>query len=77
VIAKFAVIVVPSALTLVMVAVTPVPLTFTAVAPFRPLPVSVTAVVPPRGPEVGAIELRAGVVTVNVTLLLVPLGVVT
>jgi hypothetical protein len=62
----------------VITQVTPVPLTFTAVAPVRLVPVRVTAGAVPCVPDVGAIEVSVGIVpTVNVTVLLVPPGVVT
>jgi hypothetical protein len=62
----------------VIVQVTPLADTFTAVAPVRLVPVRVTAGAVPCVPDVGAIEVSAGPVpTVNVTLLVVPPGVVT
>jgi hypothetical protein len=62
----------------VITQVTPVPLTVTAVAPVRLVPVRVTAGAVPCVPDVGAIEVSVGIVpTVNVTVLLVPPGVVT
>jgi hypothetical protein len=58
--------------------VTPLADTVTAVAPVRPVPVRVTAGAVPCVPDVGAIEVSTGIVpTVNVTVLLVPPGVVT
>jgi hypothetical protein len=57
--------------------VTPVPETLIAVVPVRLVPVRVTGTVVPRKPVVGAIEVSAGPITVNVTVLLVPPGVVT
>jgi hypothetical protein len=62
---------------LVMLQVTPVPDTVTAVAPVKPVPVRVTGTTAPRDPVVGAIEVRAGPWRVNVTPPLVPPGVVT
>jgi hypothetical protein len=59
---------------------TPPPLIVTAVAPFRLVPVSVTGTVVPRAPEVGLIDASVGTVaavTVNCTVLVVPIGVVT
>ena len=50
---------------------------FTAVAPVRPVPVRVTLTLVPRKPEVGAIEVSVGPTTVNVTVPVVPIGVVT
>jgi hypothetical protein len=41
-----------------------------SVAPVRPLPVKVTLTMVPRKPDVGAIEVRFGVTTVNGTPLL-------
>jgi len=66
--------------TLILLAVTPVPDTLTALAPVRLVPVSVTGTVAPCRPELGLIVVSVGagtVVTVNVTLPLVPPGVVT
>ena len=60
-----------------MVHVTPVPDTVTSVAPVRLVPVRVTGTVVPRTPEVGLIEVSVGPCTVNVTVPLVPPGVVT
>jgi hypothetical protein len=63
--------------------VTPPPAIVTAVAPVRLVPVSVTGTVVLCVPVIGAIEVSvgagggAGPFTVNVTALLVPLGVVT
>jgi len=56
------------AVTVVLVAVipltvTPVPDTFTAVAPVRLVPVSVTGTAVPRAPEVGAINVSVGTAT--------------
>jgi hypothetical protein len=59
----------------VMVQVTPVPETVTAVAPVRPFPVMVTGTVAPRRPEVGLIEVSEGGSTVNVTGVVIPPGV--
>jgi len=59
--------------------VTPVPETVIAVAPVRFVPVRVIGTVAPCAPEVGAIEVSVGApgeVTVNVTVLLGPPGVV-
>ena len=62
----------------VITQVTPLAEAFTAVAPVRLVPVRVTAGAVPCVPDVGVIEVSAGPVpTVNVTLLLVPPGVVT
>lgn len=64
-----------------LVTPTPPPGTVIAVAPVSPVPVRVTVMAaPPRTPELGAIEVSVGTgggITVNVTALLVPLGVVT
>src|SRR5664279_414123 len=60
-----------------LLTVTPLPETFTAVAPVRPLPVKVTGTAKPRTPEVGLIDVRDGASTVKVTLLPVPPVVVT
>src|ERR1700741_1063294 len=54
-----------------LLAVTPVPDTFTAVVPVRLVPVIVTGTLVPRAPDVGAIEVSVGPITVNVTVLLV------
>ena len=62
----------------VIVQVTPLFDGFTAVAPVKLVPVRVTGGAVPCVPDVGAIEVSVGPVpTVNVTLLLVPAGVVT
>jgi hypothetical protein len=66
-------------LTVMPVAPPPVRVTFTAVVPVRLAPVRVTGTVVPRTPDVGAIVASVGtgvVVTVKVTVLLVPHGVV-
>ena len=55
----------------------PFPDTFTAVAPVRLVPVRITGTVVPWAPEVGLIEVSVGPCTVNVTVLVVPMGVVT
>jgi len=60
--------------------VTPVPDTLTALAPVRLVPVRVTGTVAPCMAAAGLIAVSVGaetIITVNVTLLLVPLGVVT
>ena len=57
--------VVPAVFTVGVLAVTPVPDTFTAVAPVRLVPVMVTGTLVPRWPEVGAIEVKCGLTTVN------------
>ena len=57
--------------------VTPPPATVIAVAPVRLVPVRVTGTAVPRKPVLGAIEASVGPITVNVTVLLVPPGVVT
>jgi hypothetical protein len=62
-----------------VLAVTPPPDTFTAVAPVRLLPVRVKLTLVPRTPALELIEVSVGgggTVTVNVTALVVPLGVV-
>ena len=51
--------------------------TFTVVAPVRPVPVRVAGNVVPRSAAVGLIEVSAGAVMVNVTLFVLPPGVVT
>lgn len=63
----------------VIVQVTPPfpPVMVTAVAPVRRVPVRVTGTVVLRVPDVGVIEVSVGPITVNVTALLVPPGVVT
>jgi hypothetical protein len=63
-----------------MVQVTPPPLVVTAVAPLRLVPVRVIGTVVPRAPDVGVIDVSVGTdaaVTVNCTVLVVPIGVVT
>ena len=61
-----------------MVQVTPVPDTFTAVVPARPVPVRVTGrLVEPRNPDAGLMEVSVGAATVNETKPVVPAGVVT
>jgi hypothetical protein len=60
--------------------VTPVPDTVIVVAPVKPLPESVTGTLVPLTPVAGVIEASvgaAGLTTVNVSVLLVPPGVVT
>jgi hypothetical protein len=77
VIVKFAV-TVASFTTVTPLTVTPAPDTVTAVAPVKPVPVRVTGTTVPRAPVVGAIEVRDGPSSVNVTPPpLVPPGVVT
>jgi hypothetical protein len=63
-----------------LLTVTPDPETFTPVAPLRFAPVRVTETVEFRTPELGVIEVNVGVgaeITVKVTALLAPPGVVT
>ena len=63
-----------------IVQVKPPPLTLTAAAPFRLVPVRVIGTVVPRAPDVGLIDVSVGTdaeVTVNCTVLVVPIGVVT
>jgi hypothetical protein len=55
----------------------PAPLMVTAVAPVRPVPVMTTGTVVPRSPELGAMFVSVGPSTVNPTLLLVRVGVLT
>jgi hypothetical protein len=57
--------------------VTPAPDTVIVVAPVRSVPVSVTGTLVPLVPELGAIANRVGPNTVNISVLLVPPGVVT
>jgi hypothetical protein len=59
------------------VTVIPVPDTFKDVAPVRPAPVNVTGTLVPRSPAFGLIDESTSLVTVKVTVLLVPPGVVT
>lgn len=66
--------------TVKVVTVTPVPATFTAVAPVKLVPVRVTGtlmVVVPRLAEEGEMDASVGPCTVNVTVLVVPFGVTT
>jgi hypothetical protein len=65
--------------TVTALTVIPPPLTFTAVVPVRPVPVKVTVSLVPLAPVLGVIEDSApdGTITVNVTALLFPRGVVT
>lgn len=69
----------PPTVTTGAVAVTPPPLTVTAVAPAKLVPLSVTGTLVPLAPALGEMEVRSpgGMITVNVTALLVPAGVVT
>jgi hypothetical protein len=60
-----------------LVAVMRLPNPFPIVAPVRFVPVKVTLTLVPCAPVLGAIEVRVGPNTVNVTALLVPFGVVT
>jgi hypothetical protein len=63
-----------------MVHVTPPPLVLTAVAALRLVPVRVTGTVVPRAPDEGLIDVSVGTgwaVTVNCTVLVAPIGVVT
>jgi hypothetical protein len=54
--------------TVIPLAVTPVPDTFTAVAPVRLVPVRVTGILVPRAPRLGAIDVSVGdVVLMNST----------
>src|SRR2546422_92194 len=76
VIVKVAVIVV-GLTTVTPLTVTPVPGTVTALTSLRFVPVRVTETLVPRTPVLGAIEVRLGPPTVNVTGLLIPPGVVT
>ena len=57
-------------------AVTPVPEIVTVVTLLRPVPVRVTGTTEPRKPVLGEIDISVGAVTVKVTVLLVPPGVV-
>jgi hypothetical protein len=57
--------------------VTPVPSPVSPVAPAKLLPVSVTGTLVPLRPVLGVIEVSVGCTTVNVTVLVVPMGVVT
>jgi hypothetical protein len=59
------------------VTVIPVPDTFKDVAPVKPVPLSVTGTLLPRSAEFGLIDESTSLVTVKVTVLLVPPGVVT
>lgn len=69
----------PPTVTTGAVAVTPPPETVTAVAPAKLVPLSVTGTLVPLAPALGEMEVRSpgGMITVNVTALLVPAGVVT
>jgi hypothetical protein len=75
-IAKVAVTVV-SLTTVTPLTVTPVPDTVTDVAPVSSTPVRVTGTLAPRFPVIGATDARDGPPTVNVTVLVVPIGVTT
>src|ERR1700675_1136380 len=60
-----------------LLTVTPVPDTVTAVVPVRLVPVRVTGTAVPLAPDVGEIEVSTGPTTVNVTGPLTPPAVVT
>jgi hypothetical protein len=57
--------------------VTPVPSPVSPVAPAKLVPVRVTGTLVPLRPALGVIEVSVGCTTVNVTVLVVPIGVVT